>query len=124
MDFFVNDNSHQFYKNCSGFSHSKGTVMQCTFLESKNIGIFRDINFLMPDYELPQIKRVKLLKFFVVKTLVSILQVLWKIGVLSRSALAFTFNFHFNYHFPLSRCGTEISLQKKNFHFCLKRKWK
>ena len=67
--FFVNDNSHQFYKNCSGFSHSKGTVMQCTFLESKNIGIFRDINFLMPDYELPQIKRVKLLKFFVGKTL-------------------------------------------------------
>ena len=36
--FFVNDNSHQFYKNCSGFSHSKGTVMQCTFLEIKNIG--------------------------------------------------------------------------------------
>ena len=68
--FFVNDNSHQFYKNCSGFSHSKGTVMQCTFLESKNIGIFRDINFLMPDYELPQIKRIKLLKFFVAKTLV------------------------------------------------------
>ena len=67
--FFVNDNSYQFYKNCSGFSHSKGTVMQCTFLESKNIGIFRDINFLMPDYELPQIKRVKLLKFFVAKTL-------------------------------------------------------
>ena len=67
--FFVNDNSHQFYKNCSGFSHSKGTVMQCTFLESKNIGIFRDINFLMPDYELLQIKRVKLLKFFVGKTL-------------------------------------------------------
>ena len=67
--FFVNDNSHQFYKNCSGFSHSKGTVMQCTFLESKNIGIFRDINFLMPDYELPQIKRVKLLKLFVAKTL-------------------------------------------------------
>ena len=70
MDFFVNDNSHQFYKNCSGFSHSKGTVMQCTFLESKNIGIFRDINFLMPDYELLQIKRVKLLKFFVAKTLI------------------------------------------------------
>ena len=68
--FFVNDNSHQFYKNCSGFSHSKGTVMQCTFLERKNIGIFRDINFLMLDYELPQIKRVKLLKFFVGKTLV------------------------------------------------------
>ena len=67
--FFVNDNSHQFYKNCSGFSHSKGTVMQYTFLESKNIGIFRDINFLMPDYELLQIKRVKLLKFFVAKTL-------------------------------------------------------
>ena len=67
--FFVNDNSYQFYKNCSGFSHSKGTVMQCTFLESKNIGIFRDINFLMPDYELPEIKRVKLLKFFVAKTL-------------------------------------------------------
>ena len=67
--FFVNDNSYQFYKNCSGFSHSKGTVMQCTFLESKNIGIFRDINFLMPDYELPQIKRIKLLKFFVAKTL-------------------------------------------------------
>ena len=31
--------------------------------------IFRDMNFLMPDYELPQIKRVKLLKFFVAKTL-------------------------------------------------------
>ena len=67
--FFVNDNSYQFYKNCSAFSHSKDTVMQCIFLESKNIGIFRDINFLMPDYELLQIKRVKLLKFFVAKTL-------------------------------------------------------
>ena len=54
-EFFVNDNSYQFYKICSGFSHSKGTVMQCTFLESKNIGIFRDILFQKPDYEIPKI---------------------------------------------------------------------
>ena len=31
-----------FSPKSSGFSHSEGTIMQCTFFESKYIGIFRD----------------------------------------------------------------------------------
>ena len=108
--FFVNDNSHQFYKNCSGFSHSKGTVMQCTFLESKNIGIFRDINFLMPDYELPQIKRIKLLKFFVAKTLVhSIHLVAFWICILKASNLLCPF-LRFGQSFRVSTAALMVPL--------------
>ena len=45
FQFFCNYHFYQFYKNLSGFSHSEGTIMQCTFFESKYIDFCRDINF-------------------------------------------------------------------------------
>ena len=43
--FFCNSYFYQLYKNLSGFSHSKGTIMQCTFFESKYIWHYRGYKF-------------------------------------------------------------------------------